>query len=82
MTRTVSNVEADQRLTAQINVDNNKVRDKIQVIQRPKGEAGDRKNGFILIAAMQLDKGKENRKMYNDILVRVWIALPVNVSPP
>jgi len=76
---TVSSVEADQQLTAQINVDNNKVKDKIQAIQRPKGEAGDHKNCFILIEAMQLNKGKENRKMYNDILVGVWIVLLVNV---
>lgn len=76
---TVSNVEADKQLTAQINVDKTQVKDKVQVIQRPKGEAGDRKNGFILIEAMQLNKGKENRKMYNDILVGVCIVLPVNV---
>lgn len=41
----------------------------IEAIPRPKGEAGDRKRGFILIEAMELNKGSKNQTLYNSILV-------------
>jgi len=45
----------------------------------PKGEAGDQKQGFILIEVMELNKGLKNQTLYNSILVRhiVTSHLPV-----
>jgi hypothetical protein len=39
---------------------------QIEAIQRPRGEAGSRTKGFILIEAMELE---EDRSKYKDMLV-------------
>ncbi|KAG6835867.1 hypothetical protein H0H93_013811 [Arthromyces matolae] len=59
-----------QRLQARIAAMEKPVRaeEEIISIQRPKGEAGDKKKGFILQEAMELDGGSEGRALYASIL--------------
>lgn len=52
----------------------------IRMLQRPKGEAGDHKKGFILIDAMRLNKNEEKRRLYNSILVSRMIQIMINIS--
>ena len=49
---------------------NTDVAPKIKPLPRLKGEAGDRKRGFVLIEAMGLNKSQKNQTLYNSILVR------------
>jgi hypothetical protein len=44
-------------------------RDDIASIARPRGEAGDRKKGFVLQEAMKLDGSSEKEALYASILV-------------
>jgi hypothetical protein len=44
-------------------------RNEVEMIRRPKGEAGDRKRGFNMRTAMQLD-GERNKELYEAIQVR------------
>jgi hypothetical protein len=52
----------------------NMEREEIQVLKRPKGEAGDKKKGFELRKAMKLD-GDENKELYDVILVYTCLVL-------
>jgi hypothetical protein len=67
--------DLDLPAAAKMNVQPMKPKDSgeenIRALQRPKGEAGDRKKGFILIDAMGLNKTDEKRRLYNSILVSV-----------
>lgn len=42
---------------------------EVELIKHPKGEAGDKKKGFVLKDAMQLTGNREEEAMYAAILV-------------
>lgn len=43
--------------------------DTVEVLERPPGECGNRRTGFVLIEAMHLNGDDIQRQHYNDILV-------------
>jgi hypothetical protein len=54
-------------------------RQDIMTIPKPKGEAGDKKNGFNLRTAMQLE-GSEQKEIYDAIQVCVPLSSPTRMS--
>lgn len=45
--------------------------DKIHTILKPNGEAGDKRNGFVLVDAMELSGSDEKYQIYLAILVSI-----------